>query len=83
MRCEHCGRPTSEGRPLTPRQREILDYLVECIDLYGLAPSFEEIAEAFDLRSLATVHEHLGNLERKGWITRAYNEARSITVLSA
>jgi repressor LexA len=30
---------------------------------------------------LATVHEHLTNLERKGYIRRSYNESRSIEVL--
>ncbi len=47
----------------------------------GYAPSFEEIAEQFGFQSLATVHEHLTNLERKGYIQRAYNESRSIEVL--
>jgi len=32
-------------------------------------------------KPLATVHEHLTNLERKGYITRQYNESRSIQVL--
>ena len=47
----------------------------------GYAPSFEEIAESFNYNSLATVHEHLSNLERKGYITRSYNESRAITIL--
>ncbi len=68
--------------PLTKRQREILDYLTEYIGEHGYAPSFEEIAAAMKYGSLATVHEHLSNLERKGVIRRAYNESRSIEVLS-
>lgn len=67
--------------PLTRKQREILDYLTAAIDRQGFAPSFEEIAEAFGYQSLATVHEHLTNLERKGYIRRSYNESRSIEVL--
>jgi repressor LexA len=68
--------------PLTKRQREILDYLTAYIGEHGYAPSFEEIAAAMQYGSLATVHEHLTNLERKGVIRRAYNESRSIEVLS-
>jgi repressor LexA len=68
--------------PLTKRQREILDYLTAYIDDHGFAPSFEEIAAAMKYTSLATVHEHLTNLERKGVIRRSYNESRSIEVLS-
>jgi repressor LexA len=68
--------------PLTKRQREILDYLTDYIEEHGFAPSFEEIASAMKYGSLATVHEHLTNLERKGVIRRSYNESRSIEVLS-
>lgn len=67
--------------PLTRRQKEILSFLETYIREHGFAPSFEEIAEQFSLQSLATVHEHLTNLERKGYIRRTYNESRSIEVL--
>jgi repressor LexA len=64
--------------PLTKRQKEILDYIGTFIDSRGYAPSFEEIAESFGYSSLATVHEHLSNLERKGYIRKSYNESRSL-----
>jgi repressor LexA len=67
--------------PLTRRQSEILTYLQSHIQREGFAPSFEEIAERFGFQSLATVHEHLTNLERKGYIRRSYNESRAIEVL--
>ena len=66
---------------MTKRQKEILSYLELHIRDHGYAPSFEEIAEHFGFQSLATVHEHLTNLERKGYIRRTYNESRSIEVL--
>ncbi len=66
---------------LTKRQREILTFLTEYADGNGYAPSFEEIAAQFGYTSLATVHEHLSNLERKGYIKREYNESRAIEVL--
>lgn len=67
--------------PLTKRQREILNYLTLYTEQNGYAPSFEEIAENFSYNSLATVHEHLSNLERKGFIKRSYNESRAIEIL--
>ncbi len=67
--------------PLTRRQREILDFISSHISEQGYAPSFEEIAGRFSFRSLATVHEHLTNLERKGYIHRAHNESRAIEVV--
>ena len=66
---------------LTRKQHEILDFLTGAIGRNGFAPSFEEIAEHFGYQSLATVHEHLSNLERKGYIRRGYNESRAIEVL--
>jgi repressor LexA len=67
--------------PLTKRQKQIVDYLNDSIERNGYAPSFEEIAEHFEFNSLATVHEHLTNLERKGYIRRAHNESRSIEIV--
>jgi repressor LexA len=66
---------------LTKRQREILDYLSTYTADNGYAPSFEEIAAQFKYSSLATVHEHLSNLERKSYIKRKYNESRGIEIL--
>ncbi len=68
---------------LTKRQKEILDYLNEYVEDHGYAPSFEEIARHFRFSSLATVHEHLENLKRKGYIRKSYNESRSIQLLPA
>jgi repressor LexA len=68
---------------LTKRQKEILDYLSRYIEDHGYAPSFEEIAGAFEYGSLATVHEHVSNLARKGYIRKAYNESRSIELVEA
>lgn len=66
---------------LTKRQREILDFLSDYSEDKGYAPSFEEIAAQFNYSSLATVHEHLSNLERKSYIKRKYNESRGIEIL--
>ncbi len=65
---------------LTKRQSEILNYLQEHIRERGYAPSFEEIAEQFNFQSVARVHEHLTNLELKGYIHRTHNESRAIEV---
>ncbi len=66
---------------LTKRQKLILDFIGDYIGAHGYAPSFEEIGEAFGYTSLATVHEHVSNLERKGYIRKAYNQSRSIELV--
>jgi repressor LexA len=58
----------------------VLDFLVSFVNKQGYSPSFEEIAKALRLTSLATVHKHIGTLERKGFIRRGYNQSRSIEV---
>ena len=68
-------------KPLTKRQREILDYAALYIEDNGYAPTITEICEYFNLSSVSTVHRHLVNLERKGAIERFPNEDRSIRVL--
>ena len=66
---------------LTKRQKEVLDYLVSFLNKHGYSPSFEEIARALKLTSLATVHKHITTLEKKGFLRRGYNQSRSIEVL--
>lgn len=75
------NQPRKRDMSLTKRQREILTYLANYSEEHGYAPSFEEIATQFNYNSLATVHEHLTNLERKGYIKRAYNESRGIELM--
>ena len=53
---------------LTRRQKEFLDFLVGFTDTKGYSPSYEEIASALDLASLATVHKHVSALEMKGYL---------------
>ncbi len=67
---------------LTRRQKQVLDFLARFINRRGYSPSFEEIGESLGLSSLATVHKHVENLERKGFIRRGYNQSRSIDVIA-
>lgn len=67
--------------PLTKRQKQILDFLELFLTEYGYPPSYEEIARNFGYTSLATVHEHLENLEQKGYIRKSYNASRSIELV--
>lgn len=60
------------------RQAQILDFIKQHIQKTGSAPTLKEIAEAIGVSSLATVHEHLQALERKGLIKRKQGKNRSI-----
>jgi repressor LexA len=67
---------------LTKRQREMYDFISLFVQKNGYSPSFEEIGSGMGLSSLATVHKHLTNLEKKGLLKRDYNRSRSIDVLA-
>lgn len=51
---------------LYERQRQIIDFIAQFIQRNGYAPNLKQIAQAMNLHSLATVHEHLEILVRKG-----------------
>ncbi|HYP04919.1 MAG TPA: transcriptional repressor LexA [Bryobacteraceae bacterium] len=68
---------------LTRRQKEFLDFLIGFTDTKGYSPSYEEIASAMDLASLATVHKHVSALEMKGYLRRGFNQSRSLEVSPA
>ena len=66
---------------ITRRQRQVYDFISDFVQRNNYSPSFEEIGEGLGLSSLATVHKHVSNLEKKGLLTRDYNRSRSIDLL--
>jgi repressor LexA len=66
---------------VTRRQKDVLDFIGSFVERNGYSPSFEEIARGLSLKSLATVHKHITNLQRKGMLQRAHNRSRSIDLL--
>jgi repressor LexA len=71
------------AEPLTKRQKEVLDYVTQYIELHGYAPSYREIASYFKYGSVATVAEHIESLVAKGMLQKGDNEARSIQLVRA
>jgi repressor LexA len=67
---------------VTPRQREVLDYLTRFVGAKGQAPTMAEIQSHFSLKSPSTVHHLLSALEREGLIRRIPNAARAIEIVS-
>jgi len=54
--------------PLTPKQKEVLDYIVSFINEHGYPPSFREIAAGLGLASPSTVHVHIQALRERGFL---------------
>lgn len=63
---------------LTPRQKEVLDFIASFVNQNGYCPSYEEIARGLGLASLATVHKHISALEARGYLIRTFNQSRSL-----
>src|SRR5437016_4628439 len=66
---------------LYKRQKEILDFIKGYIEKYGYSPTLGEIAEAMGVSSLATIHEHLQALVKKGIIKKFDGAVRGIEIL--
>jgi len=67
---------------LYKRQRQILDFINQYIQKNGFAPSLTEIASALGVSSLATVHEHLAAMAKKGVIKRFQGAVRGIEIVN-
>ncbi|NPV28319.1 MAG: transcriptional repressor LexA [Firmicutes bacterium] len=65
-------------KDLSTRQMAILNFIQETIDRRGYPPSVREIGEAVGLKSSSTVHAHLVNLQKKGYIKRVPTKPRAI-----
>jgi repressor LexA len=71
----------AKSNELTDKQREILEYMKECILNKGYPPAVREICEAVHLKSTSSVHAHLESLEEKGYIRKDPTKPRAIEIL--
>lgn len=66
---------------ITDKQREILEYIKETILKKGYPPAVREICEAVRLKSTSSVHSHLEQLEKNGYILRDPTKPRTIEII--
>ena len=69
---------TKHRAGLTSRQKEVLEFIDENLKDKGYPPSVREIAKALNLKSPATVQNHLTTLESKGFLKRDPTKPRAI-----
>lgn len=67
-------------RPLKPSQQATLDYITLSIAEKGYAPTLRDISKGTNM-ALATVFEHAGLLQARGFIERDEKIARSIRLV--
>ncbi|MBM3451278.1 MAG: transcriptional repressor LexA [Armatimonadetes bacterium] len=68
-------------QPLSPRQREVLEYVSKTIGEQGIVPTVREVARALGVRSPATVQQHIDSLAKKGYLRRLPDRMRALEIL--
>lgn len=68
---------------LYKRQKQIVDFISQYISSHGHSPTLQEIAGAMNLSSLATVHEHIAALVRKGVIKKYEGSVRGLEIIDS
>jgi repressor LexA len=68
------------NKPLSRRQRQILEFIESQTRDRGFPPSVREIGEAVGLTSPSTVHSHLNTLQKLGYLRRDPTKPRAIEV---
>jgi repressor LexA len=71
---------STNDRPLTERQRQVLDFIDAETRHRGYPPSVREIGEAVGLSSPSTVHAHLAALQDKGYLRRDPTKPRALEI---
>ncbi|TIP70346.1 MAG: hypothetical protein E5X53_28235 [Mesorhizobium sp.] len=66
---------------LTSRQSDMMSFIQSFQAERGFGPSYREIAEALDLRSVGNVHRMVSELEGRGVLRKPHNEARSFEII--
>lgn len=68
--------------PVTPRQRDVLNYIESYIAKYKVCPSYDDVRKGVNLKSLATVHKHITNLQKRGAIKHSFNGKRTLELVA-
>lgn len=66
---------------LYKRQKQIMEFISQYIQKFGYSPTLQQIAKAINVNSLATVHEHLEALAKKGMIRRYKGAVRGLEIV--
>ena len=66
---------------LTSKQRELLVFIRDRLSETGVAPSFDEMKDALDLKSKSGIHRLITGLVERGYLQRLPNRARALEVM--
>ena len=67
---------------ITKRQEEVLIFVKKYMATHGYPPAIREICKGVGLSSPATVHAHIKNLEKAGYLKNESNKSSILTGIS-
>jgi len=67
-------------KELTPKQRQVYDFIVEFTSEHGYPPSIREICASVNLKSPSSVHAHIKSLQNSGYIQKSNRKTRALSV---
>lgn len=86
--CQAMALPPAAPRPvtlspprragLTPRQRQLLDFITDYIDCEGCSPSYDEMQAHLGLKSKSGITRLVNGLAWRGWVTQQKHQYRSV-----
>ncbi|MBR0231506.1 MAG: transcriptional repressor LexA [Clostridia bacterium] len=65
---------------LTKKEKAVYEYINDCLEKDGYAPSVRDICEALGIKSTSSVHEYLRKLDAKGYIKKSSGKSRALII---
>lgn len=66
---------------ITPRQKEILDFIQDYVDFNGYPPTYREIGKKFNIVSTFGVKRHIDALVKKGYLNTESHTSRTLSLV--
>lgn len=68
-------------RNLTPRQKQLFEFIAHGIDANGYAPSYREMQDYLSSGSLSHISHLVDEIVARGWLTKAPGRHRSLQLV--
>ena len=68
---------------LNEKEKAVFEYISDCVDKNGYAPSVRDICAAVGIKSTSSVHDYIRRLEMKGYIRKSSGKSRALSIENA
>ncbi len=65
---------------LSTKERLIFEFISDCLEKDGYAPTVRDICSALGIKSTSSVHDYLRRLETKGYIKKSSGKSRALSI---